>query len=101
MNHANSGVMKFSWQNYDSHGFYDELIGSRATARAAGRAVAKHIRSLTMEEIRERQRAAELAVKTMGITFTVYSEGTNIDRAWPYDIIPRTIAGSDWDKVEE
>jgi uncharacterized circularly permuted ATP-grasp superfamily protein len=28
----------------------------------------------------------------MGITFTVYSEGENIDRAWPYDIIPRIIA---------
>lgn len=53
-----------------------------------------------MEEIRARQRAAELAVKTMGITFTVYHEGTNIDRAWPYDIIPRTIAGRDWDRVE-
>ena len=100
MNHAKSEVMKFSWQNYDSNGFYDELIAARGSARPAGMAVAKHIRSLTMDEIRERQRAAELAVKTMGITFTVYSEGTNIDRAWPYDIIPRTISGSDWDRVE-
>ena len=77
--------MIFSWQSYDTRGFYDELIGPGAAARAAGSAVAKHIRSLTMDEIRERQRAAELAVKRMGITFTVYSEGTNIDRAWPYD----------------
>ncbi|MEQ8493743.1 MAG: circularly permuted type 2 ATP-grasp protein, partial [Gammaproteobacteria bacterium] len=92
--------MKFSWKHYDPDGFYDELISSPGYPRTAGRPVARHIRSLTTEEIRERQMAAEIAVKTMGITFTVYSQGTNIDRAWPYDIIPRTISGKDWDRVE-
>jgi uncharacterized circularly permuted ATP-grasp superfamily protein len=92
--------MKFSWKNYDPDGFYDELISSPGHPRAAGRALAGRIGSLSTEEIRERQLAAELAVKTMGITFTVYAEGTNIDRAWPYDIIPRTISGKEWDRVE-
>lgn len=92
--------MKFSWKNYDPGGFYDELISSPGHPRAAGRALAGRIGSLSTEEIRERQLAAELAVKTMGITFTVYAEGTNIDRAWPYDIIPRTISGKEWDRVE-
>ena len=92
--------MKYSWKKYDPNGFYDELISSPGYPRAAGRPIAKHLRSLTHEEIRERQLAAELAVKTMGVTFTVYSEGTNIDRAWPYDIIPRTISGQEWDRVE-
>ena len=31
----------------------------------------------------------------------VYSEGTNINRAWPFDIIPRTIAKSEWLSIEE
>lgn len=92
--------MKFSWKNYDPNGFYDELITSPGRSRPAGRAVARKIRSMTPEQIRERQQAAELAIKTMGITFTVYSQGENIDRAWPYDIIPRTISGKDWDRVE-
>ena len=92
--------MKFSWKNYDARDFYDELMASPGRPRPAGRAVARQIRSLTAEQIRERQSAAELAVKTMGITFTVYAQGANIDRAWPYDIIPRTIAGKDWDRVE-
>lgn len=92
--------MKFSWKNYDSKHFFDELIRPNGTPRPASRDVAKHIRSLTTEEIRERQQAAELAVKTMGITFTVYAEGSNIDRAWPYDIVPRVISGADWDRVE-
>jgi uncharacterized circularly permuted ATP-grasp superfamily protein len=43
--------------------------------------------------------AAELAIKEMGISFTVYSDGTNIDRAWPFDIVPRIIPARDWRKV--
>jgi len=35
----------------------------------------------------------------MGITFTVYSDGQNIDRAWPFDIIPRVIPGTEWDRI--
>ena len=51
------------------------------------------------EELRERQRLAEVDIMTMGITFTVYSDGQNIDRAWPFDVIPRVIDGSEWDVV--
>ena len=37
----------------------------------------------------------------MGITFTVYSDGENIDRAWPFDVIPRIIPGDEWDRVTD
>jgi uncharacterized circularly permuted ATP-grasp superfamily protein len=30
----------------------------------------------------------------------VYSDGANIDRAWPFDIIPRLIPGDEWAQVE-
>ncbi len=32
----------------------------------------------------------------MGISFTVYSEAGNIDRAWPFDVIPRVISTGEW-----
>ncbi|MEM7541277.1 MAG: circularly permuted type 2 ATP-grasp protein [Pseudomonadota bacterium] len=92
--------MRFSWKNYSSKPFYDELIGVGGRARPAARTVAQQFRRLNWGQIHERQQAAELAIKTMGITFTVYAEGQNIDRAWPYDIIPRTIDASDWAVVE-
>ena len=37
----------------------------------------------------------------MGITFTVYSDGSNIDREWPFDIIPRTILHREWQMIEK
>ena len=35
----------------------------------------------------------------MGISFTVYTESGNIDRAWPFDLIPRIIRAREWRKV--
>jgi uncharacterized circularly permuted ATP-grasp superfamily protein len=44
-------------------------------------------------------------MREMGITFTVYSEQRSggqrsIDRAWPFDIIPRVIAREEWQRIE-
>jgi uncharacterized circularly permuted ATP-grasp superfamily protein len=57
------------------------------------------LQSLAEEDMVARREAAELAIREMGISFTIYSEGKNIDRAWPFDIIPRVITGRDWSKV--
>jgi uncharacterized circularly permuted ATP-grasp superfamily protein len=92
--------MPIDWKNYDSGKAFDEMISSPGHARAATRLLASHLRKLSTEEIRARQAAAEAAILEMGITFTVYSEGSNIDRAWPFDIIPRVIARRDWQHTE-
>ncbi len=36
----------------------------------------------------------------MGITFTVYSDDGNIDRDWPFDIIPRVIDANEWSNIK-
>ena len=92
--------MTIDWKNYDPGPFYDEMISSPGHPRAVARHVAKYLRSLSTEEIRARQEAADAAIEEMGITFTVYSEGSNIDRAWPFDIIPRIISAKEWAKTE-
>ena len=55
--------------------------------------------ALSNEEITERKTAAELAIRAMGITFTVYDDGAHIDREWPFDIVPRLILKREWDEV--
>jgi uncharacterized circularly permuted ATP-grasp superfamily protein len=88
------------WKQYDSGDFYDELISSPGHARVAARGLARYLQSLTEKHLHNRQRAAELAILEMGISFTVYSEGENIDRSWPMDIIPRIIPASEWRRLE-
>jgi uncharacterized circularly permuted ATP-grasp superfamily protein len=51
------------------------------------------------DELAGRQEAAELAIRSMGITFTVYTEAANIDRAWPFDVIPRVISTGEWQRL--
>jgi len=92
--------MKIDWKKYNSGRFYDELIGPAGAPRAGAADLVRHLGSLTDRQLRSRQAAADQAIMEMGITFTVYAEGENIDRAWPLDIIPRVIDAREWRTVD-
>ena len=79
---------------------WDELLDERGEPRAAAAEVMALIERIGVEELQGRQAAAASDILAMGITFTVYSEGTNIDRAWPFDVIPRIIEAREWAAVE-
>ena len=78
----------------------DERLAPDGTARRASEVLDDLIDRLGPSGLWERQRAAEAEILTMGITFTVYTDGDDIDRAWPFDVIPRVIDGAEWDAVE-
>ena len=92
--------MTIDWKNYDPGEFYDELISKPGYARAPARNLASWLRSLSYEELQVRKLDAELAIIDKGVTFTVYSDGENIDRAWPFDIIPRIMPIREWRIIE-
>ncbi len=79
---------------------WDELRDERGRPRPAARELLETIERLGVEELQARQAGANADILTMGITFTVYSEGTNIDRAWPFDVIPRVIEATEWRRIE-
>ncbi len=89
-----------SWTDYRSPGCFDEMIVNGAPRPECG-GVAEYLTSLTMADLSDRQRAADLAIEAMGITFTVYAgDGdAGIDRAWPFDVIPRVIAATEWTQI--
>lgn len=91
--------MRVNWKNYNPGEYFDEIISSPGYARKPARRLASYLKSLTHEELLQRKIAAELAIKTMGISFTVYSDAGNIDREWPFDIIPRIIHKKEWDRT--
>jgi uncharacterized circularly permuted ATP-grasp superfamily protein len=93
--------MTIDWSTYPCEGFYDELLEGPGRARVQTRALAEDLAALGPEELGARQEAAEVSIKEMGITFTVYSEeGGAIDRTWPFDVIPRVIPEQEWRRVE-
>jgi hypothetical protein len=58
------------------------------------------IDALGVTELQARQDDADLDILAMGVTFTVYSDGRGIDRAWPFDVIPRVIDATEWRRIE-
>jgi len=91
--------LRGEWQNYDAGQAFDELVTPKGQPRAVARPMITHLQKLSADEMLSRRTAAELCIREMGISFTVYSEAGNIDRAWPFDIIPRIIAAKDWRTV--
>jgi uncharacterized circularly permuted ATP-grasp superfamily protein len=93
--------MAIRWGGYRAKGLHDELIRAAGKPRSAAARLCEYLKLLSDAEIEERKQAAEAAIRVMGVTFRVYSEeGGSIDRAWPFDIIPRIIAASEWRRIE-
>ncbi len=93
--------MTIDWKSYDATGLWDEIVADSGRARPGAGNLCQMFGALTDAEIKARKTAAELAIRTMGITFTVYTgEGSgSIDREWPFDIIPRVILKREWDQI--
>src|SRR5688572_11511546 len=79
---------------------WDELVDSDGAPRPAAAGLIAQLAALEHAELQQRQDLAEIDILTMGITFTVYSDGRGIDRAWPFDIIPRVIDAAEWRQIE-
>lgn len=88
------------WVDYASD-FHDELVNSDGEPRNAAIALFNYLAGLSGDELAARKKSADLAIRQMGITFSVYSEKGNIDREWPFDIVPRVIQSSEWNHVHK
>lgn len=89
------------WHQYSPiKSTYDELISSNRVARPIAKNAWKFLSSLNKNQAKQRQELCQKLIRDMGISFTVYGEGSTIDRNWPLDIVPRLISASQWQKIE-
>ena len=85
----------FVLDGYDPQGFYCEMLRCAATAALRQRLV-----HLPLADFQRRTAAAAQALYDYGITFTLYSESSAIDRILPFDPIPRVLAADEWRQIE-
>jgi uncharacterized circularly permuted ATP-grasp superfamily protein len=90
--------MKFS--EYDPGEFVDEMFGARCQPHAAARALVQLIDGMPDGELLRRQRAAERALLTLGITFNVYGDSAGTERIFPFDLVPRIVSAAEWQTIE-
>jgi len=85
---------------YDPGAYFCELTSARAGDGGTLARLRERIGAIGLDALRARAAAAEGDLIDLGITFTVYSDATAIDRILPFDCIPRVITASEWDVLE-
>ena len=85
------------FDDYDTEGFFDEMLFPEGTPRPAAELLLEKIQGLPDGEMTRLQQAAERTLLNMGITFNVYSDGAGMEKIWPFDLLPRIIDASEWE----
>jgi len=93
--------MEFASTEYASATAYDELLDRTLRPRAVAQPLFDYLDTLDKQELAARSQAVDATIMAMGITFTVYSDSGNIDRAWPFDPIPRVMGRKEWSHIQE
>ena len=89
------------FEDYELGTFFDEIFDEGHKPRALARSLVKNIGGLPAGELRNRQKAAERALLQMGITFNVYGERAGSEKIFPFDLVPRIVAASEWGRIEK
>lgn len=86
--------------DYRSGPFFCELTHVRPEDGGAAALVRERIAAIGLDALRARAAAAENDLINLGITFTIYSDSTAIDRILPFDCIPRILTAPEWRQIE-
>lgn len=88
------------FDHYPTHSnVWDEMY-ERGSVRRPYQGVSDFLKQVPANELSKKEELAKKLFMSQGITFTVYSSGEGIEKIFPFDIIPRIIAASEWDTIE-
>ena len=93
-------IFRSLWPDYAPGRYFCELTTPRPSAGPVPQMLAERLQRIGLEALRARARAAETELIDLGVTFTVYSDATAIDRILPFDCIPRVLTAPEWDLLE-
>ena len=88
------------FSSYDPGPYFCELSPRMGDSGGAAAQVRARISAIGLDALRTRALAAENDLINLGITFTVYSEASAIDRILPFDCVPRIIEAREWARLE-
>ena len=87
-------------EEYALDGFYDEMFIAPGEPRPGCERLAERLAQLEPSELTMRQRAAELAMLNIGITFNVYGDSAGTEKIFPFDVVPRVVSAAEWAVLE-
>jgi uncharacterized circularly permuted ATP-grasp superfamily protein len=102
MNHppTSGNATHLDFHDYDTGGFYDELVDEHGQPRRGAEILVRRIEDLPNGELLQRQQTAERSLFRMGITFAVYGDQQGVEKIFPFDIVPRIVPAKEWERLE-
>jgi uncharacterized circularly permuted ATP-grasp superfamily protein len=88
------------FKKYQLDNAYDEMFEPSGVPRASYETLHERLGEMPAEELRRRQKAADLSFLHQGITFTVYGREEGTEKIFPYDVLPRIITSAEWTTIE-
>src|SRR3984885_7224966 len=89
------------FESYEVNGLFDEMFESPGGPRRHYQAAASRLKALGHDSFARRVKMADVAFRNQGITFTVYSDQTGVEKIFPFDLVPRIIPASEWAHIEK
>src|SRR5437016_3756926 len=86
--------------NYETGDFFDEMFGAPDSPRPHYKKLFERFRDMGAEEFSRKQAIATNTFLNHGVTFTVYNDNQGTERIFPFDLIPRIIPQTEWERVE-
>src|ERR1700736_419007 len=88
------------FSDYKAGSFYDEMFSAPDEPRPHYSKIFHKLARMVPSQFEERRQHADLSFLLQGITFTVYSDGRGTERLFPFDLIPRIIPNSEWQRID-
>ncbi|MDB5385623.1 MAG: hypothetical protein JWM11_1269 [Planctomycetaceae bacterium] len=88
-------------ETYQTDGFYDEMFEADGAPRSRVRGLASRLAGLSEGELTQRQKAADMTLLNMGITFAVYGHEAGTEKVWPFDVVPRVVEGHEFARIDK
>jgi uncharacterized circularly permuted ATP-grasp superfamily protein len=87
--------------NYHPHPTaWDECFHWRGEAHPHCKLLLDRLGQLGETEFQQRRSSADLVFVNQGITFSVYADRRGVEKIFPFDLIPRPVAASEWMMLE-
>src|SRR5271170_1255259 len=93
-------VRRGLFDGYEQGDFYDEMFESPSRPRPHYAKLFQKLAALAPGQFEERRKLADVSFLLQGITFTVYRDGQGTERLFPFDLIPRIIPNSEWQRID-
>ena len=94
-------MSKINFSAYDTANFLDEMIDENGGIRPHYSLFNERIEKIGWKKLNFLQHSTDRAQMSLGMTFNVYSDNQGQERILHLDIVPRIIAGNEWEELEK